>query len=60
MPPEQKLAKLPQGSRWLGRGAIEEAARVYANARAVDLDEWRLGAIMTSTRAAAIVCDDIV
>jgi cellulose synthase operon protein C len=63
-PDEDELASLQRrvakAMPWLGRGAIEEAARVYANARAVDLDEWRLGAIMTSTRAAAIVCDDIV
>lgn len=63
-PDEDELASLQRrvakAMPWLGRGAIEEAARNYANARAVDLDEWRLGAIMTSTRAAAIVCDDIV
>lgn len=45
---------------WLGRGAIEEAARAYAAAPPVDIEEWRLGARMTSARAAAIVCDDIV
>lgn len=45
---------------WLGRGAIEEAARAYANAPVLDLGAWRLGALMTSTRAATIVCDDIV
>jgi hypothetical protein len=45
---------------WLGRGAIEEAARAYANAPALDVAEWRLGAHMTSARAAAIVCDDVV
>jgi hypothetical protein len=45
---------------WLGRGAIEEAARAYASAPTPDLEQWRVGALMTSTRAAAIVCDDIV
>jgi hypothetical protein len=45
---------------WLGRGAIEEAARAYANAPPLDLGEWLLAARMTSARAAAIVCDDIV
>jgi tetratricopeptide (TPR) repeat protein len=45
---------------WLGRGAIEEAARAYASAPVLDVGEWRLSALMTSTRAAAIVCDDIV
>lgn len=63
-PDEDEMASLQRrvakAMPWLGRGAIEEAARAYANARGVDLDEWRLGAIMTSTRAAAIVCDDIV
>jgi tetratricopeptide (TPR) repeat protein len=45
---------------WLGRGAIEEAARAFAAAPPADIEEWRLGARMTSARAAAIVCDDIV
>jgi hypothetical protein len=45
---------------WLGRGAIEVAARAYASAPPQDLEEWRLAARMTSARAAAIVCDDIV
>jgi hypothetical protein len=45
---------------WLGRGAIEDAARAYASAPAVDIEEWRLAARMTSARAAAVVCDDIV
>lgn len=45
---------------WLGRGAIEEAARAYVSAPPADIEEWRLAARMTSTRAAAIVCDDIV
>jgi tetratricopeptide (TPR) repeat protein len=45
---------------WLGRGTIEEAARAYATNPPVDFEEWRLAARMTSARAAAIVCDDIV
>jgi cellulose synthase operon protein C len=45
---------------WLGRGTIEVAARSYANAPPSDFGEWLLGARMTSARAAAIVCDDIV
>jgi tetratricopeptide (TPR) repeat protein len=45
---------------WLGRGAIEVAARAYAEAPPRDVEEWRLSAKMTSARAAAIVCDDIV
>ncbi|MDF3069487.1 MAG: domain protein putative component of TonB system, partial [Polyangiaceae bacterium] len=39
---------------------IEEAARAFAAAPPADIEEWRLGARMTSARAAAIVCDDIV
>ncbi len=45
---------------WLGRGAIEVAARAYASGPPLDFEEWRLGVRMTSTRAAAIVCDDVV
>jgi len=45
---------------WLGRGAIEDAARSYANSPPADVGEWLLRARMTSARAAAIVCDDIV
>lgn len=45
---------------WLGRGAIELAARSYGSAPPADFGEWLLGARMTSARAAAIVCDDIV
>jgi cellulose synthase operon protein C len=45
---------------WLGRGAIEDAARAYAQAPVTDIAEWRLAAMMTSVRAAAIVCDDVV
>jgi len=63
-PDEDELGSLQRrvakAMPWLGRGAIEDAARAYANAPPADLAEWRLGALMTSTRAAAIVCDDIV
>lgn len=63
-PDEDQLAALQRrvskALPWLGRGAIEEAARIYASRPPVDLAEWRLGARMTSARAAAIVCDDIV
>lgn len=45
---------------WLGRGAIEEAARDYAAAPRTDIAEWLVRARMTSCRAALIVCDDIV
>jgi tetratricopeptide (TPR) repeat protein len=63
-PDEEEMASLQRrvakAMPWLGRGAIEEAARAYANAPVLDVGEWRLSALMTSTRAAAIVCDDIV
>jgi tetratricopeptide (TPR) repeat protein len=63
-PDEDELTSLQRrvakAMPWLGRGAIEEAARAYANAPPLDVEEWRLGALMTSTRAATIVCDDIV
>ena len=63
-PDEDELAALQRrvgkAMPWLGRGAIEEAARAYASAPPSDFEEWRLAARMTSARAAAIVCDDIV
>jgi len=63
-PDEDELGSLQRrvakAMPWLGRGAIEEAARAYANAPPLDVEEWRLGALMTSTRAATIVCDDVV
>jgi len=52
--------KVAKAMPWIGRGAIEEAARAYANEPPVDLAEWLLAARMTSARAAAIVCDDVV
>ncbi|HYJ11701.1 MAG TPA: tetratricopeptide repeat protein, partial [Polyangiaceae bacterium] len=61
---EDQLASLQRrvakAMPWLGRGAIEDAARAYAKDPPVDVGEWLLGARMTSARAAAIVCDDIV
>jgi len=63
-PDEDELVSLQRrvakAMPWLGRGAIEDAARAYASAPPLDVNEWRLGALMTSARAAAIVCDDIV
>jgi tetratricopeptide (TPR) repeat protein len=63
-PDEDQLASMQRrvgkALPWLGRGTIEEAARAYANAPPLDLGEWLLAARMTSARAAAIVCDDIV
>jgi hypothetical protein len=63
-PGEDELSSLQRrvakAMPWLGRGAIEDAARAYASSPALDVAEWRLSAQMTSARAAAIVCDDIV
>lgn len=63
-PDEDELASLQRrvakAMPWIGRGAIEDAARAYAGAPASDVEEWRLCARMTSARAAAVVCDDIV
>jgi tetratricopeptide (TPR) repeat protein len=63
-PDEDELASLQRrvakALPWLGRGAIEDAARAYAMAPPPDVSEWWLCARMTSARAAAIVCDDIV
>jgi cellulose synthase operon protein C len=63
-PDEDELASLQRrvakALPWLGRGAIEDAARAYAMAPPLDVNEWWLCARMTSARAAAIVCDDIV
>lgn len=52
--------KVAKAMPWLGRGAIEEAARAYASDPPADVAEWLLAARMTSTRAAAVVCDDVV
>jgi hypothetical protein len=61
---EEQLASLQRrvakAMPWLGRGAIEDAARAYANAPPADVGEWLMAARLTSARAAVIVCDDIV
>jgi hypothetical protein len=61
---EDELASLQRrvakAMPWLGRGTIEIAARAYAERPPLDFEEWRLAAKMTSARAAAVVCDDIV
>jgi tetratricopeptide (TPR) repeat protein len=63
-PDEDDMASLQRrvskAMPWLRRGAIEEAARAYASSPTLDIEEWRLSARMTSARAAAVVCDDIV
>jgi len=44
---------------WLGRGAIEDAAKAYASAPSVDFGEWALRGRMGAARAALLVCDDL-
>ncbi len=51
--------KLKSALPWLGRGAIEDAARAYARAPLRDVAEWALGVRMTAARAALIVADDL-
>jgi tetratricopeptide (TPR) repeat protein len=44
---------------WLGRGPIEDAARNYASAPAVNVADWLSNQKITSARAASIVADDL-
>jgi hypothetical protein len=44
---------------WLGRGAVEEAARAYAAAPRLDVAEWAFRVRLTAARAALIVGDDL-
>ncbi len=44
---------------WLGRGAVEEAARAYVAAPRLDPVEWQFRARLTAARAALIVSDDL-
>jgi hypothetical protein len=44
---------------WLGRGAVEDAAREYAAAARVDAVEWVFRVRLTAARAALIVGDDL-
>jgi len=44
---------------WLGRGAIEDAARAYASSPSVDFRDWTLRSRLGAARAAVIVCDDL-
>ena len=44
---------------WLGRGAVEEAARAYVAAPRLDPVEWLRRARLTAARAALIVADDL-
>lgn len=44
---------------WLGRGPIEEAARVYASGASVDVARYSVAVRTTAARAAAILADDL-
>jgi hypothetical protein len=44
---------------WLGRGAVEDAARAYASAPRLDAAEWAFRVRLTASRAALVVGDDL-
>jgi tetratricopeptide (TPR) repeat protein len=44
---------------WLGRGAVEEAARAYVAAPRLDPTEWQFRVRLTAARAALVVSDDL-
>jgi hypothetical protein len=44
---------------WLGRGAVEDAARAYAAAPRLDVAEWVFRVRLTASRAALVVGDDL-
>jgi tetratricopeptide (TPR) repeat protein len=44
---------------WLGRGAVEEAARAYAASPRIDIGEWLFRVRATAARAALVLCDDL-
>ncbi|HEY1534403.1 MAG TPA: hypothetical protein VGF76_10300, partial [Polyangiaceae bacterium] len=44
---------------WLGRGAVEEAARAYVAAPRLDPVEWQFRVRLTASRAALIIADDL-
>jgi hypothetical protein len=44
---------------WLGRGAVEEAARVYIAAPRLEPSEWLFRARLGALRAALIIADDL-
>jgi tetratricopeptide (TPR) repeat protein len=44
---------------WLGRGPIEDAARIYAAAPHIDFGEYVAGVRLTAVRAAAVLADDL-
>jgi tetratricopeptide (TPR) repeat protein len=44
---------------WLGRGAVEEAARAYVAAPRLDPVEWQFRVRLAASRAALVVSDDL-
>jgi len=44
---------------WLGRGAVEEAARAYVAAPRLDPVEWQFRVRLTASRAALVIADDL-
>ncbi len=44
---------------WLGRGAVEEAARAYVAAPRLDAVEWQFRVRLSAARAALVVADDL-
>ena len=44
---------------WLGRGAVEDAARSYAEAPRYDIADWTLRTKITGARAGLIIADDL-
>jgi tetratricopeptide (TPR) repeat protein len=44
---------------WLGRGAIDDAARRYAGSPSIDFKDWVLRARLSAARAALLVSDDL-
>lgn len=51
--------KISRSLPWLGRGAVEDAARAYAAAPRLDVGEWVFRVRLTAARAALIVGDDL-
>lgn len=56
---QQSTRRVSRALPWLGRGAIEEAARTYAAAPRVDLNDVCRKVQRTAARAALLVADDL-
>jgi tetratricopeptide (TPR) repeat protein len=51
--------KVSRSLPWLGRGAVEDAAREFATAQRFDATEWVFRVRLTAARAALVVGDDL-